>query len=350
MGRPGQEPPVKTIILEQPGLLRLADGAAPDAPEAGMALVRVRRVGICGTDLHAFRGDQPFFHYPRILGHELSVEVLALGPSARPPAVVVGDRCAVNPYLHCGHCSACRRGKTNCCERMQVMGVHIDGGMQEFLSVPIAHLHESGALSLDQLALVEMLCIGAHAVGRAQLAVGEDVLVIGAGPIGLGVMRFAQLAGANVVGMEVSAARQAFGRRQLRVAHWIDGRADPIPQIREAMGGSLPTVVFDATGNATSMEQAFNYVEHGGKLVFVGLHQGDVTFHDSDFHRRELTLLGSRNATAADFAAVIATLAAGKIDLAPWITVRVTPEELPEALPGWLNPAHDFVKAMLDFD
>ncbi len=341
---------MKTIILEQPGLLRLGDGAAPDAPEAGMTLVRVRRVGICGTDLHAFRGDQPFFHYPRILGHELSVEVLALGPSAGLPEMAVGDWCSVNPYLHCDRCSACRRGKTNCCERMQVLGVHIDGGMQEFLSVPIAHLHKSASLSLDQLALVEMLCIGAHAVGRAQLAADENVLVIGAGPIGLGVMRFAQLAGANVLGMEVSAARQAFGHRQLGVAHWIGGQADPIAQIREALGGSLPTVVFDATGNATSMQQAFNYVEHGGKLVFVGLHQGDVTFHDPDFHRRELTLLGSRNATAADFAAVIAALAAGKIDLVPWITAHVTPEEVPDAFPGWLNPARDFVKALIDFD
>jgi 2-desacetyl-2-hydroxyethyl bacteriochlorophyllide A dehydrogenase len=341
---------VKTIVLEQPGLLRLADAPAPDAPEAGMALVRVRRVGICGTDLHAFRGEQPFFQYPRILGHEVGVEVLALGPSARSPEVAIGDRCCVNPYLHCGQCPACRRGKTNCCERMQVLGVHVDGGMRECFSVPLANLHKAEYLSLDQLALVEMLCIGAHAVRRAQLAPDDDVLVIGAGPIGLGVMRFAQLAGANVLGMEVSAAREAFARRQLGVAHWIDGRDDPIPQIRAALGGSLPTVVFDATGNATSMERAFNYVEHGGKLVFVGLHRGDVTFHDPDFHRRELTLLGSRNATAADFAAVIATLAAGKIDLTPWITAHATPEELPAAFPGWLNPARDFVKAMIDFN
>jgi 2-desacetyl-2-hydroxyethyl bacteriochlorophyllide A dehydrogenase len=341
---------LKTIVLEQPGLLRLADAPQPEPPEAGMALVRVRRVGICGTDLHAFRGDQPFFHYPRILGHELGVEVLALGPSAGPINVAPGDRCSVNPYLHCGHCSACLRGKTNCCERMQVLGVHVDGGMEEFLNVPIANLHKSGSLSLDQLALVEMLCIGAHAVRRAELEADAGVLVIGAGPIGLAVMRFAQLAGANLLGMEVSEARQAFGRRQLGVEHWIDSRSDPISQIREVLGGSLPTVVFDATGNASSMEQAFNYVEHGGKLVFVGLHQGDVTFHDSDFHRREMTLLASRNATAEDFATVIAALTAGKIDLAPWISVRVTPEELPVAFPGWLNPARDFVKAMIDFD
>jgi 2-desacetyl-2-hydroxyethyl bacteriochlorophyllide A dehydrogenase len=341
---------VKTIILEQPGLLRLEDTPTPDGPGAGMALVRVRRVGICGTDLHAFRGEQPFFQYPRILGHELGVEVLALGPSAATSEVAVGDWCCVNPYLHCGQCSACRRGKTNCCERIQVLGVHIDGGMRECISVPLANLHKAAQLSLDQLALVEMLCIGAHAVRRAQLAPADDVLVVGAGPIGLGVMRFAQLAGANVLGMEVSAARHAFGRRQLGVTHWIDGRGDPVPEIRAALGGSLPTAVFDATGNATSMEQAFNYVEHGGKLVFVGLHRGDVTFHDADFHRRELTLFGSRNATAEDFAAVIAVLEAGKIDLAPWISQRVAPEELPAALPGWLNPARDFVKAMLDFD
>jgi threonine dehydrogenase-like Zn-dependent dehydrogenase len=164
---------MQTVILEQPGQLRLTSTAAPEAPGPGEALVRVRRVGICGTDIHAFKGEQPFFSYPRVLGHELGVEVVAIGPVERHPELAVGDHCSVNPYLNCGHCSTCRRGHSNCCLNLKVLGVHIDGGMRELIAVPIDKLHKASMLALDQLALVEMLCIGAHAVRRAQLTPGE---------------------------------------------------------------------------------------------------------------------------------------------------------------------------------
>ena len=157
---------MQTIVLDRPGALRLADTPAPAAPGPGEALLRIHRVGICGTDLHAFEGTQPFFSYPRVLGHELGAEVLALGPGEAP--IAVGDRCTVEPYLSCGRCGACQRGKTNCCEQLRVLGVHVDGGMRELICVPTAKLHRSAALSFEQLALVEPLCIGAHAVRRAQ--------------------------------------------------------------------------------------------------------------------------------------------------------------------------------------
>jgi 2-desacetyl-2-hydroxyethyl bacteriochlorophyllide A dehydrogenase len=338
---------MQTVILEQPGQLRLTSTATPEAPSPGEALVRVRRVGVCGTDFHAFKGEQPFFSYPRVLGHELGVEVVAIGPVERQLELAVGDYCSVNPYLNCGHCSACRRGRPNCCLTLNVLGVHTDGGMRELISVPIDKLHKSSRLALDQLALVEMLCIGAHAVKRAQLTPGEQVLVIGAGPIGLSVIQFAQIAGAKVIGMEVSEHRREFCRQQLGVEHWVDGRRDPLPQIQELLSGELPTAVFDASGNAGSMMRAFNYVAHGGKLIFVGLFQGDITFHDPDFHRRELTLMSSRNATDDDFAQAIELLEAETIDVAPWITHRVALEELPSAFPDWLTPESQVVKAML---
>jgi 2-desacetyl-2-hydroxyethyl bacteriochlorophyllide A dehydrogenase len=341
---------MKTIVLEQPRVLRLTDTAPPDQPAFGEALVRVRRVGICGSDLHAYKGEQPFLSYPRILGHELGVEVVALGPSDAAVKVAVGERCCLNPYLNCGVCSACRRGTPNCCINLKVLGVHIDGGMRELLAVPTAKLHPAPTLPLDQLALVEMLCIGAHAVRRAQLTPGTDALVIGAGPIGLSVSQFAKLAGANVIGMELSEHRRAFARRQLGVERWVDGQSDPLAQLEELLSGELPMIVFDATGNGGSMMQAFNYVGHGGKLILVGLFQGDVTFHDPDFHRRELSVLASRNATNDDFAQVIAKLEAGQIDVAPWITHRVSPEQIVGEFAHWLEPENGVVKAMLEFD
>jgi 2-desacetyl-2-hydroxyethyl bacteriochlorophyllide A dehydrogenase len=338
---------VRTIILEKPGRLRAADTPEPGALPAGTALVRVRRIGVCGTDIHAFNGRQPFFSYPRILGHELGVEVLAIGPNDR--GLKVGDRCAVEPYLNCGRCVACRRGSSNCCVNLQVLGVHTDGGMTERIAVPISKLHPSSRLTLEQLALVETLGIGAHAVQRAQIQAGEWALVLGAGPIGLSVIQFALAAGARVIVVDVNSARLEFCTRECGVTSTIDARSgDLIASLKTLTDDELPTVVFDATGNATSMMAAFDYPAHGGRLVFVGLFQGDVTFHDPNFHRRELTLLATRNALPDDFSRIITMIEAGKVDTSPWITHRAPLDAVPEILPRWVLPESGVLKAMID--
>jgi hypothetical protein len=340
---------MKTIILDKPGALRLTETEPPAQPGPAEALIRVQRVGICGSDLHAFMGNQTFFSYPRVLGHELGVEVVALGQAVRDLGFAVGDHCCVIPYLNCGHCQACRQGKTNCCERMQVLGVHCDGGMREWITVPVDKLIKSEVIPLDHLALVEMLCIGAHAVRRAELKPDEHVLVIGAGPIGLGVSLFAQLVGARVIMLEMSDPRLEFCRRHMAVEGVIDGKGDALSQLRASLAGELPTTVFDATGSPKSMMKAFEYVAHGGKLVYVGHFPGDITFHDPDFHRREMTLLASRNATREDFVWVIKALETGQINLTPWITHCVSPEEIVSEFSGWLDPQNGVVKAMLEF-
>lgn len=337
-----------SIVLDQPGHFRLAEADAPTTPGPGEVLVRVGRVGICGTDLHAFRGRQPFFNYPRILGHELGVEVVALGPGAASSGLQVGDRCAVEPYLNCGKCLACRRGKTNCCEKLQVLGVHMDGGMVEWLVVPANKLHRS-TLPLEHLALVEMLCIGAHAVRRAALTPDEQVVVVGAGPIGLATAQFAKLSGAAVAVMEISPKRRDFCAQNLGIETLIDPRDDAVGALQDTFGGELPTVVFDATGNAASMAAAFRYVANSGKLVYVGLVQGEITFNDPEFHRREMTLFASRNATREDFQYVIAQLESGAVNIAPWITHRSTPRDFIAQFPTWLEPERGVVKAMLEF-
>jgi 2-desacetyl-2-hydroxyethyl bacteriochlorophyllide A dehydrogenase len=338
---------MKTIILSQPGLFSLTDTSEPRSPATGEAVVRVHRVGICGTDLHAYRGRQPFFSYPRILGHELGVEVVEVGENQT--GIRPGDRCAVEPYLNCGNCIACRRGKTNCCVDLKVLGVHTDGGMRSHLTVPLSKLHRSETLSWEQLALVETLGIGAHAVDRAGLEAGEFALVIGAGPIGLSVTQFAQLAGARVIVLDVNDARLDFCRRQLGVEHTLPAGDAVTDELRLLTGGDMPTAVFDATGNPESMRRAFDLVAHGGRLVLVGLCQADISFHDPDFHRREMTLLSSRNSTSRDFQRIIRLLEEGRIDMTPWITHRVGCEAMPEAFPGWLDPASRVVKAVVEF-
>jgi threonine dehydrogenase-like Zn-dependent dehydrogenase len=334
-----------TIVLEKPGQFTAADRPEP-AAAPGTALVRVHRIGVCGTDLHAFAGKQPFFSYPRVLGHELGVEVL--DPGDAPNGLRAGDRCSVEPYLNCGTCIACRRGKPNCCTSLQVLGVHTDGGMQPLLRVPARKLHPSAALDYDQLALVETLGIGAHAVERAAPAPDDFVLVIGAGPIGLSVIQFAKVSGATLAVMDVSDARLEFCRKQLGVRHTLKPGATAAEELKKIGGGDLPTCVIDATGNPQSMMGCFDLPAHGGRIVFVGLFQGDVTFNDPNFHRRELTVMGSRNATPATFREVIRLVEAGRVDTRPWITHRFKLAETPAVFPRDIagNPA--VLKAMIE--
>ena len=341
---------MKAIVLEQPGELRLCEVEAPTAAGPGEALVRVKRVGICGTDLHAFGGNQNFFSYPRIMGHELAVEVIDIGANDAKLDYAVGDQCCVIPYLNCGECIACRRGKSNCCTGMQVLGVHIDGGMREQFTLPVDKLLVADGVPLEQLALVEMLCIGAHAAKRARISPGEKALVIGAGPIGLATAQSAKVAGADVMVMEVNESRLDFCAEVLGINKLVDARGDAMGQVKDLLGGELPTLVFDCTGNSKSMHAAFDYVAHGGSLVLVGHITGDIAFSDPHFHSHELTLLASRNATPEDFAWVIEELRAGSINLGPWITHQARPESIVAEFPTWVNPATGVIKAMLRFD
>lgn len=333
------------ITLEKPGQFAAADVSEPK-PAPGEALVRVHRIGVCGTDLHAFAGKQPFFAYPRILGHELGVEVI--DPGTDPHGLKAGDRCSVEPYLNCRRCIACRRGKTNCCAELKVLGVHIDGGMRPFITVPARKLHRSAKLDYDQLALVETLGIGAHAVERAEVKPDDFVLVIGAGPIGLSVIQFVLVTGATLAVMDVAETRLAFCRDQLGVKNTLTAGGETAAQLKQIGGGDLPTIVIDATGNSKSMASTFDLPAQGGRIVFVGLFQGDVSFNDPNFHRRELTVCASRNAVAGTFREIITLIENGKVNTRPWITHRFglgeTPEVFPKNIAG--NPA--VLKAMIE--
>lgn len=321
---------MKQIVLERPGRFVSMDAPTPRA-SAGEALARVRNVGVCGTDYHAFEGQQPYFTYPRILGHELAVEVAEVPANDR--GLKPGDRCAVEPYLSCRECHACRLGKFNCCERIQVLGVHTDGGMRPLFALPVDRLHRSERLSFEQLALVEPLGIGAHAVVRSGLQEGEEVLVVGAGPIGLAVTQFALAARARVRVVELNPARRAFAAQV-----GVETLARPDERLAD--------VVFDATGNAKAMEQSLHSVAHGGRLVFVGLVQGPVAIDDPLFHRREITLLATRN-SLNDFPRIISLIERGLIDTVPWITHRMRLSEVPHRF-GELSREKNCIKAMIE--
>jgi 2-desacetyl-2-hydroxyethyl bacteriochlorophyllide A dehydrogenase len=332
------------IVLEEPGRFAATDGPEP-TPAAGEALVRVHRVGVCGTDLHAFAGRQPFFTYPRILGHELGVEVI--DPGTVPHGLRAGDRCAVEPYLNCGRCSACRRGKSNCCAELKLIGVHIDGGMRSLLAVPAEKLHRSATLTYDQLALIEMLGVGMHAVDRARMTRDDCVLLIGAGPIGLSVLQFALLTEATVAVMDVRDSRLAFCRDRFGVRHTLTPAEAP-ERLLEFFGGDLPTIVMDATGNARSMSGTFDLIAPGGRIVFVGLFQGGVTFDDPNFHRREITLSSSRNALPENFRAILALMEEGRLDASAWITNRLALADVPSSWSSSIAGNDAVLKAVIE--
>lgn len=340
---------MKTLILEEPFVFKSKEKEQPTDLQPHEALIKIRKIGICGTDYHAFRGKQPFFSYPRVLGHELGAEVVAIGE--QNDKIQVGDKVTVEPYINCGTCQPCQNGKSNCCENLQVLGVHTDGGMAEYIKVPYRKLHTSKTLSYEQLAVVEPLSIGAHAVQRGEVSSKDIVLVIGAGPIGLSVIQFAKLKGATVAVMDMNFERLNFAKQNLFVDFSINVTENFTSEdLRNIFKGNLPTVVFDATGNPTSMKNAFNYVAFGGKLVYVGLFIGEATFNDPLFHRREITLLASRNSLPQDFTDIIHLIETKKIDINTWITHRGSFEELPKVFEQWLDPKSGVVKAMVSLE
>lgn len=321
---------MKQVVLESPG--RFAERQAPiPVPAAGEALIHVEKVGVCGSDFHAFAGRHPVYTYPRVLGHELSGVVITAPANDR--GIRKGDRCAIDPYINCGECRACFMGRSNCCERLRVIGIHVDGGMQEFLSVPVGQLYKSDSLSLEQLALVETLGIGAHAVARSGLRAGQEAIVVGAGPIGIGAAQFARVAGAKVHIVEKSAGRQAFVE-EMGYSASADAK------------GLSAEVVFDATGSAETMGSSLSLVATGGTLVFVGLTRDMVSIDDALFHRREVTLLASRN-SCRQFPRAIRLIEEGKIDTRYWVTHRLTLSEVSSQFPE-LPAKHRLIKAIVD--
>lgn len=336
---------MKAIVCEKPGVFRTVNKKNPQ-PEKGKALVTIRRIGICGTDLHAFAGNQPFFEYPRVLGHELSGVIESIEENAY--GLTEGDQVAVIPYMECGACQACKKGLTNCCTNLKVMGVHFDGGMAEQISVPYDHLIKTNELTLDQSAILEPLSIGAHAVRRADLQKDDTVLVIGAGPIGLGVMQAAKQKGAKVIAMDMNDKRLTFSKQWAKADDCINVLNGPAEQLMKITNGDMPGVVFDATGNASSMMDAFEYPANGGKLVYVGLVKSNITFSDPLFHAKELTLLASRNATKEDFDFVIQAIKTGYIDADRYITHRSEFDHLINEFENWLDPESGVVKAIVE--
>ena len=339
---------MKAIRLLEPKHFEHVEVAEPKSPGPGQVLVRTHRMGICGTDYSGYLGKMPFFRYPRIPGHELGVEVLEIGDAVSN--VQPGDRCSVEPYMNCGNCFPCRKGNINCCEKLEVIGVMIDGGLCERFLIRADKLHASEKLSMEQLALVETLGIGCHATGRGNPQADSHVLIIGAGPIGLATLEFTRLTRARVTVMDMVEARLEFCRRTYGVEHTVVFRGDGSEedQLREITSDCLYEVVTDATGNHRSMGNAVNYVAHTGTLVYVGITTEEIAFSHPTVHRRELSIKASRNALPNEFSRIIGLIEDGTIDTRPWITHRVRFDDVPETFESYTRPETGVIKAVID--
>lgn len=335
---------MNALVCTRPGLLEYKEISKPSL-QKDHALLRIKRIGVCGTDLHAYEGTQPYFNYPRILGHEISAEIADIDDNNE---FSIGELVTIIPYLHCGNCIACRNGKTNCCVELKVCGVHIDGGMTEYFSLPTKYLVHNNGLNADELALVEPLSIGAHGIKRANVQQGEFVLVIGAGPIGIGAMQFAITASAKVIAMDVNEQRLQFCMKN-NLAHFTIHAAneDILARLASITQNDMPVVVIDATGNLHAINNAFQYIAHGGRYILIGLQKENILFSHPEFHKREATLMGSRNATRRDFEFVIDCIKNKTVNPSLFITNRVNFDDVSDNFSSWLHPESGVIKAMI---
>ncbi|MGZ8511374.1 MAG: zinc-binding alcohol dehydrogenase family protein [Chitinophagaceae bacterium] len=338
---------MKVLVCTKPGLFEYKE-LKPPVLEPGHAILKIKRIGICGTDLHAFEGTQPYFNYPRVLGHELAGDLI---DAEGADGFVPGEPVTFIPYFNCKKCIACRNGKPNCCTQLKVCGVHIDGGMAEYLLVPSDSLVKNKGLSYNELALVEPLAIAAHGVSRGRVVRDEFVLVTGAGPIGLATMEFARLAGAKVIASDVNDGRLQFCKSKLNIPYTINALTENIvSRLQEITNGDMPTVVIDATGNLKAINHAFQYMAHGGRYVLIGLQQDKISFSHPEFHKRESTLLSSRNATRKDFDFVMSSISQGLIDPAAYITHHVKFDNVKDEFRNWVDSSSGLVKAVVELD
>lgn len=339
---------MRAIQISELKTLKQIEIDAPGQPGPGQALVRTHRMGVCGTDISCYLGKFPFFDFPRIPGHELGVEVLAIGDDV--DNVVVGDACSVEPYMHCGECYSCRRGAINCCQNLKVIGVMMDGGLCEQFLVRAEKLHPSKTLSFDQLALVETLAIGCHANDRGAPTTGDHALIIGMGPIGLSTLEFARLTGATISVMDMNEDRLEFVRKNYGIENTVlfKGDGSEVERMKQLTGGDMYQVITDATGNKFSMGGALQYVAPTGALVYVGITTEEVSFRHPVMHRPEASIKASRNALPADFTRIISLIEDGTISTDPWITHRSSFEGIVNDFESYTKPETGVIKAIIE--
>jgi threonine dehydrogenase-like Zn-dependent dehydrogenase len=300
---------MNAVEITAPGEARLTTRPEPTVGP-GELLLRVRRIGFCGTDLSSFRGTNPLVSYPRVPGHEISATIELLGAGVRGDWRP-GQNVLVIPYSNCGKCSACVAGRPNCCQFNQTLGVQREGALAEWIAVPEQKVIASDRLSLTELAVVEPLTIGFHAARRGRVAAGEFVAVIGCGAIGLGVTAGVKFRGGMVIAIDVDDAKLELARA-CGADYVINSQREPLAErILELTGGLGPGIVVEAVGLAPTYQAAVDIACYAGRIVCLGYAKAPIELDTKKFVLKELDVIGSRNALPDDFADVVQFLEAG---------------------------------------
>lgn len=331
------------VCLQKPGAINLQEvPAAMRRP--GEILIAVRSVGVCGSDIGAYRGTNPLVSYPRIIGHEIAGEVVEV--EVTEPEFVVGDRVVLEPYKFCGECYPCSIGRTNCCERLNVLGVHVDGGMAEYISHPRHLLHKAPAgVPWELLPLAEPLVVSMQAVSRPRTKAGEHVVITGAGPIGLLAAQYVRVLGAIPIVLDPVAERLALAQR-LGVEHVVNPTAaDAVAAISRITNGRMAEVVIEASGAEGAIRGSFDYVAYAGRISLVGWPKHEISLPTALITNKELDLVGSRN-SAGLFMQSLALIASQQINVAELVSLTVSAQALPASVAAISEHPEQYLKVI----
>lgn len=338
---------MRALVLVEPGKTEVQEIDTPE-PGNGEVLLRVSHVGFCGGDLNGYRGLFELQEYPNVLGHEVGATIVQLGTNV-PDTFWLGMKVTVNPYLNCGHCISCRKGRPNACQDNKTMGVRRPGAMTRFIAVPWEKLHASDRLSLRELALVEPLTVGFHAAARGRVAAGDKVAVIGCGIVGLGAIAASVNRGAEVIAIDIDDSKMEIARKA-GAAHTINTtKVDLHETLMQITNGDGPDVFIEAVGNAATYRAAVDEVAYTGRVVYIGYAKQPVPYQTGTFVRKEIEILGSRNCLG-DFPDVISYLESGRFPVDAVISRTVTLDDAGAALAEWSANPGPITKIMVDLD
>ena len=338
---------MKAVVISTPGEVSVREVDTP-IPARGEVLLRMQYVGFCGSDLSTYLGKNSMVIYPRVPGHEISGVITALGKEV-PDGFAVGDAVTVVPYTNCGDCPSCRRGRSYACRENQTLGVQREGAMQEYITIPWQKILPAPKLNELELAMVEPLTVGFHAIKRGRVDKSDVVMVLGCGMIGAGAIAGAALRGATVIAVDIDENKLDLAIA-LGAHHSINSRVLDLHQELERLtGGDGPDVVVEAAGNPVTYRAAVDEVAFTGRVICIGYAASEVSFATKLFVQKELNIIGSRNATPEDFRTVISYMEKGTFPLDKMITRKVKPDEAADALKEWAGEPGSVMKILVDF-
>lgn len=339
---------MKAVILHEPGKVEVIDLPKPQ-PKEGEALIRIISAGICGSDIGAFRGTNGLVSYPRVIGHELAGIVEEIN-GANPLKLAPGDRVVIDPYLYCGKCYPCRIGRTNCCTSLQVLGVHVDGGMAEYFCHPSHMLIPiPDDLNWTQAALAEPLTISMHGVHRGGLKANETCAVIGAGPIGLAAALTAEAYGAESIIIDLVQERLDFAE-SLGISHVINARKENVAErVGEITNGEMAQLVMECSGANSAVLQALDLVSNAGRITLTGWPKEATLFPTDVITKKEIDIRGART-SAKEFAEAFELMASGRVKMPALLTREISLSEAPETIRDIDKHPGDYMKVVVRTD